>query len=89
VWSKSNEYEFAKGVALKLVHEIRLSAIRASIWQREAEAGPRYSVSISRIYPSASHPSTSGHFEVGDLPLIAEVVDLAHLWIYEQAELIV
>ena len=30
----------------------------------------------------------SDRFEIEDLPIVAEVADLAHLWICEQAELI-
>jgi hypothetical protein len=69
------------------VHEIRLGSVRASIWQESDAAGVRYSVSISRTADGV-YQRTNGRFEVDDLPVVAEVMDLAHLWIFEQAELI-
>ena len=32
------------------VHEVRLGKVKAAIWRNETEAGPRYSVTFSRIY---------------------------------------
>ena len=70
------------------VHEIRLGAVRASIWEEPGHEGPRYRVSITRaIRPSEAH-ARADRFEAEDLPLVVEVADLAHLWICEQAELI-
>jgi hypothetical protein len=70
------------------VHEIQLGAVRASIWEESLFDEPKYRVSISRILRHGERASRSDRFEADDLPLVAEVVDLAHLWICEQAELI-
>jgi hypothetical protein len=70
------------------VHEIQLGAVRAGIWEVEFFDGPKYRVTISRAVRGSERNSRSDQFEADDLPVVAEVVDLAHLWICEQAELI-
>jgi hypothetical protein len=67
------------------VHEIRLGSVRACIWEERSEAGisqeSDFSVSIVRH----GSPQEPARFGVDDLPLVAQVMDLAHLWIHEQA----
>jgi hypothetical protein len=70
------------------IHEIQLGAVRAAIWEDTGFDGPKYRVSISRTPRLDERGTRSDRFEAEDLPLVAEVVDLAHLWICEQAELI-
>lgn len=70
----------------KLAHEIHLGVIQALIWEHDERNQPRYEVSLLRL--AKDDGSASSFFQVDDLPLVAEVVDLAHLWIFEQAELI-
>jgi len=70
------------------VHEIRLGSVCASIWQGNGDGQAHYSVTISRVAPAAAQGRASSRFEVDDLPLVAELMDLAHMWICEQAELI-
>ncbi|HEY2881298.1 MAG TPA: hypothetical protein VGJ15_02665 [Pirellulales bacterium] len=72
----------------RLAHEIQLGAVRASIWDEPQFDGPKYRVSISRISRPGERGTRPDAFEADDLPLVAEIVDLAHLWICEQAELI-
>jgi hypothetical protein len=72
----------------KPVHEIRLGAVRAAIWEGLPHEESKYRISISRAVRPGERPRRSDEFEADDLPLVAEVVDLAHLWICEQAELI-
>jgi hypothetical protein len=71
------------------VHEIQLGAVRATIWEETNFEGTKHRVSISRVLRSSERTARCDRFEADDLPLVAEVVDLAHLWICEQAELIV
>jgi hypothetical protein len=71
-----------------LIHEIRLGAVCASIWEAANFDEPKYRVSISRLSRRGDRLERDDHFTAEDLPLVAEVVDLAHLWICEQAELI-
>ena len=73
---------------VKPVHEIRLGSVRASIWEEETSEGLKHRVSVVRLYKDGSEWTRSTFFERDDLPLVAEVVDMAHLWIFEQAELI-
>jgi hypothetical protein len=70
------------------VHEIQLGAVRAAIWEDDSFDGPNYRVSISRAARHSEPTGRSDRFEADDLAVVAEVVDLAHLWICEQAELI-
>jgi len=70
------------------VHEIRLGAVRASIWEESALDEVKYRVSVSRAPRSGDRQMRADQFEADDLPLVAEVADMAHLWICEQAELI-
>jgi hypothetical protein len=74
-------------MSLRLVHEIRLGVVRASIWLEHGHDGPRHSVTVSRAV-SNGQIRGGNRFDVDELPLVAEVMDLAHLWIFEQAEMI-
>ena len=74
--------------ARKPVHEIRLGAVRAAVWECWPREESKYRISISRAPRPGEQPRRPDEFEADDLPLVAEVVDLAHLWICEQAELI-
>jgi hypothetical protein len=70
------------------VHEIQLGSVRATIWEDGLFDSPKYKISLSRITRRGERSTRSDQFEADDLPVIAEVVDLAHLWICEQAELV-
>jgi hypothetical protein len=70
---------------LSLVHEIRLGAVRASIWRENGRDGAYHSVTVSRATRGESQNRTTDRFEVDDLPLVAEAMDLAHLWIEQMA----
>ena len=71
------------------VHEIRLGAVRAAIWEDESGIeGPRFRVAISRVARPGEFHVQPDRFDPEDLPLVVEVADLAHLWICEQAELV-
>lgn len=71
-------------VANRPVHEIRLGKVKAAIWRKETEHGPRYSVVFGRIYRTEQGWETSTSFGRDELPLVTRVSDLVHLWIYEQ-----
>ncbi len=45
-------------------------------------------MSLSRVSRDGEGSSRFDRFEADDLAVVAEIVDLAHLWICEQAELI-
>ena len=74
-------------VPTRPVHEIRLGAVRAAIWQRETESGVRHSVTLERLYKDAEG-RWKGSDNLGreDLLLAAKVLDLAHSWICLEAK---
>ncbi len=66
----------------KPVHEIKLGAVRASIWKNESEKKqPFYSVSIGRIYKSGDDWKTSSSFGEKDFPLLKVAVEQAEEWL--------
>ena len=69
----------------KPAHEIRLGRVKATIWANETDNGTRHNVSVNRLYKDGDEWKQTASFGRDDLPLVAKVVDLAHLWIYEQA----
>ena len=68
------------------VHEIRLGRIKAAIWENEVQNGIRHNVTFQRIYKDGDEWRQSESFGRDDLPLVMKVADLAHTWIYEQAQ---
>ena len=67
------------------VHEVRMGRVRAAIWENETQNGTRHNVTLSRLYKDGDEWKQTSSFGRDDLPLVAKVVDLAHVWIYEQA----
>ena len=72
--------------APKLAHEIRLGSVKAMIWESDTAEDGKYTVSVQRL--DRGDGRLANLFQVDELPLVAEVVDMAHLWVFEQAELI-
>lgn len=70
----------------KPVHELRLGRIKAAVWQNETPNGTRHNVTFSRLYKDGDQWKDSASFGRDDLPLLAKVADLAHTWIFEQAQ---
>ena len=67
-------------------HEIRIGAVKATIWPNETSAGVRHNVSLSRLYKDTDDKwQQTESFGRDDLPLVAKVVDQAHDWIYANA----
>jgi hypothetical protein len=68
-------------------HEIRLGSIKATLWLNETSAGPRYNVTIGRLYKDANDAwRTSESLGRDDLLLAAKVLDLAHSWLHANGE---
>ena len=65
------------------VHEIRLGAVKAAIWENESSVGVRHNVTVSRLYKEGEEWRNKDSFGRDDLPLVAKVVDQAHSWIFE------
>lgn len=69
------------------IHEIRLGKVKAAIWKNETDAGPRYSVSIVRLFKTDKEVwDSSTSFGRDELPLVSKVADMVHTWIYQQSE---
>jgi hypothetical protein len=74
-------------VQTRPVHEIRLGAVRAAIWQRETESGVRHSVTLERLYKDAEGRwKNTESLDRNDLLVAAKVLDLAHSWICLEAK---
>jgi len=70
-------------VKTKPAHEIRLGAIKASIWKNEADSFTRYNVTIARSYKDGSDQwKVSDSFGRDDLPRVIKCADLAYEWIF-------
>ena len=70
----------------KPVHEVRLGRIKAAIWANDTDNGTRHNVTITRLYKDGDEWKTSTSFGREELPLVAKVADLAHTWIFQQAQ---
>ena len=70
----------------KPTKEIRLGAIKATIWTNETANGPRHNVTVSRLYKHNEEWKSSDSFGRDDLLQLAKVLDLVHTWIFEQTD---
>jgi len=70
------------------VHEVRMGAIKAAIWKNETSGGPRFNVTLSRIYKDKEEDQwrSTDSFGRDDLLLVGKVADQAHTWIVQQAQ---
>ncbi len=66
-------------------NEIRMGAIRATIWENETTNGIRFNVTVSRLYKDGEEWKQTDSFGRDDLQLLAKVIDMAHSWIFQQA----
>ena len=62
----------------KPVAEVRIGAVKASIWQNETDRGRWHSVNFSRLYKDGDDWKNSSSFGRDDLLLLAKVADQAH-----------
>lgn len=72
-------------MAKRPVHEVRFGFIKALVWQNQTKVGERFNTTIVRIYKNGDRWVESSHFGRDDLPLVAKAADLAHSWIFDQA----
>ena len=70
----------------KPVHELRLGRIKAAIWANDTDNGLRHNATITRLYKDGDEWKTSTSFGREELPLVAKIADMAHTWIYQQAQ---
>src|SRR5688572_28258649 len=67
-------------------NEIRLGAIKGTIWKNETSNGVRYNVTFSRLYKDGDQWKSTESFGRDDLLMLATVADQAHSWIYGQSQ---
>ena len=69
------------------VHEIRLGAVRAAIWENQSDAGKTWhNVTFSRLYKDGEDWKSTDSFGRDDLPLLMKVADQAHTWFYNRPQ---
>ncbi len=72
----------------KPAHEIRLGRIRAAIWANTSDRGEVwFNVTVSRLYKDGDRWQQTTSYRRDDLPLVSRVVNVAHIWIWEQETL--
>ncbi|MBI4660918.1 MAG: hypothetical protein HY735_18955 [Verrucomicrobia bacterium] len=67
----------------KPVHEIRLGAIKAALWENEVGDSTKYNVTFSKNYKDGEQWKSTQSFGREDLLLLAKIADRAHSWIFE------
>ena len=70
----------------KPVHEIRFGRIRAAIWENQSEQSVFHNVTFARRYKDGDEWKDATSFGRDDLPLLQKAADMAHTWIFEQAQ---
>lgn len=70
-------------MAKQPVHEIRMGAVKAAVWQNESDHGVRHNVTFQRLYKDEEDEwQSTSSFGRDDLPLLSKVADAAFTWIY-------
>ena len=62
--------------------EVRIGAIKATIWRNETETGLRHNATFSRLYKDGDEWKSTSSFGRDDLLVLAKVADLAHSRIF-------
>jgi hypothetical protein len=70
----------------KPAHKIRSGALTVTIWKKDSEKGPWYSVTPSRSYKQGEEWKESDSYGGDDLLLLAKMIDQAHSWIQDQQQ---
>ena len=70
----------------KPIHEIRLSKVKAAVWQNTTDNGVFYNVTVSRLYRDGEQWKWSDSFGRDELPLLASVANQAWQWILQKQQ---
>jgi hypothetical protein len=69
----------------KPTHEIRLGTIRAAIWAHENRQNQVwFNVTVTRVYKDDLGWRDSSTFNRDDLPVVAKIMEMAYVWIWDQ-----
>ena len=61
------------------VEEVRIGSIKAAIWRNEGEGGPRFNVTLQRLYRTEDGKwQSTASFGRDDLLVVMKVADAAH-----------
>ena len=71
----------------KPIHEIRLGAMKAAIWENETTNGTRFNVTVCRLYKDGEAWKRTESFGRDDLLVLAKVADQAHTLIVAQSQI--
>ncbi len=63
--------------------ELRIGAVKATVWENEVGGFTRHNVTFSRIYRDGEQWKTTQTFGRNDLLVLAKVADQAHTRIFE------
>ena len=66
----------------KPITEIRIGAVKATIWRNGTADQPRHNVTFSRLYKDGDTWKSTQSFGRNDLLLLAKVADQAHSRIF-------
>jgi aryl-phospho-beta-D-glucosidase BglC (GH1 family) len=84
--TQTTEQSKAETPNRKPIHEIRLSKIKAAIWQNDTDNGVRYNVTLGRLYKEGQNWKQTESFGRDDLPALAEVIHQTWLWIFQKQQ---
>jgi hypothetical protein len=62
----------------KPIHEVRLGAIKATVWKNDTGNGVRFNTTFTRLYRDGSEWKTTNSFGRDDLLVVGKVADQAH-----------
>ena len=65
----------------KPVCEVRYGLIKAAVWENNTKTGPRYRVTVCRLFKDGDVWKESTRFGLHDLLTLAKVANDAHTWI--------
>ena len=70
----------------KPIHQVRLGAIKAAIWQNRSDKTVEswFTVTVTRSYRDQEQIKDTTSFRRDDLPIVAKAVEMAYAWIWEQ-----
>jgi len=83
---KNNQIEGIMNSTQRPIHEIRLGAIKATVWRNETANGIRHNVTVNRLYRDGDQWKNADTFGRDDLLLLAKVADQAHTWIFQHGQ---
>ncbi|MHC1763407.1 MAG: hypothetical protein AB9869_03735 [Verrucomicrobiia bacterium] len=64
------------------VHTVKLGKIQASVWRNETKQGPRFNVTMARLYLENGEWKRSDSFGRDELLAVAKALETAYFWIW-------